>query len=229
MIGEVPMLTIRRNFPRPEAKLLAGFAGAQTAHVADAMSGRGALDFRIKPVFPVTGTIVGTAVTSENGPADNLAVMAALAIAKAGDVLVAATDNFTGVALVGDLFMGLARNCGMAAMVTDGMVRDVAGIQAAGVPAYAAGVTPNSPAGNGPGSVGLPVVIGGVAVESGDIIVADPDGVVVVPLKRAAEVLSALAEVQAAEAALDAKVKAGLTIYDSVRAILASGRVREIG
>lgn len=228
MIGEAPALTIRRNFPRPDAALLAGFAGAQTAHVCDAMGGRGAIDHRIKPVFPVTGTIVGTAVTSDNGPSDNLAVMAALAIARPGDVLMAATDSFAGVALVGDMFMGLARNCGTAAVVTDGMVRDVPGITAAGVPLYAAGVTPNSPAGKGPGTVGLPVVVGGIAVDAGDIVIADQDGVVVVPLSRAAQVLKSLAEVRAAEAALEAKVKGGLKIYDSVRAILASDRVANI-
>ena len=79
---------------------------------------------------------------------------------------------------------------------------------------------------NGPGSAGLPVVIGGVAIESGDIVIGDADGVVIVPRGRAEEVLKNLEGVRAAEAKMDAQVKAGMLLPDSVKAILASDRVR---
>ena len=79
-----------------------------------------------------------------------------------------------------------------------------------------------------PGTVGLPIVVGGVAVESGDILVGDRDGVVVVPLKQAQAVLAKLADVRAAEVSLEAKVKAGLEIPDFVSALINSDRVREI-
>jgi 4-hydroxy-4-methyl-2-oxoglutarate aldolase len=108
------------------------------------------------------------------------------------------------------------------------MVRDVVGIVAVGLPCFAAGVTPNSPVRNGPATVGLPVTIGGVQVESGDIIVADGDGVVVVPRARAAKTIEALQAVRAAEAALEAKVKAGLQMPEFAKAILSSDRVVEI-
>jgi 4-hydroxy-4-methyl-2-oxoglutarate aldolase len=76
--------------------------------------------------------------------------------------------------------------------------------------------------------VGLPIVVGGVAVDSGDILVGDGDGVVVVPRQIAAAVAAKLVMVRAAEAALEAKVKAGLRLPDFAAALLKSGRIEEI-
>jgi len=228
MIGDAPLLTIRRNFARPAPALLAAFAGVPTGFVVDAMGGRGALDYRIKPVVPLHGPLVGTAVTSDNGPADNLALWGAVDVAKPGDILVAATDAFMETAITGDLLLGMARNKGVAGFVTDGAVRDLDGILGVGMPVFCAGITPNSPARNGPGTVGLPVVVGGVAVNSGDIMIADVNGVVVVPLEKAPAVLTRLADVKAAEAALEARVKAGLTLPDFARALLDSDRVLRV-
>ena len=112
--------------------------------------------------------------------------------------------------------------------VTDGMVRDLVGILGVGLPVYCAGLTPNSPVRNGPGTVGLPVVLGGATVASGDVLVCDDDGVVVIPLDQLDHVVAKLADVRAAEAALEAKVKAGLEIPDFINAILASDRIARI-
>jgi 4-hydroxy-4-methyl-2-oxoglutarate aldolase len=228
MIKDPPLLTIKRSFKRPSAALLAAFAGAQTGNVVDAMNGRGALDYRIKPILPLGGTIVGVAVTSDNGPADNLALFGSMAIAKRGDVLVAAAHGFTGVAITGDLMIGMMRNKGLAGFVTDGLVRDIIGIADVGLPVFAAGVTPNSPVRNGPGTVGFPIDIGGTTIASGDIIVGDRDGVVVVPLARAKAVAERLLTVKAAEAALMAKVVGGLEMPDFVQSVLDSDRVEWI-
>ena len=114
------------------------------------------------------------------------------------------------------------------AIVTEGTVRDAAGILAVGLPVYAAGISPNSPARNGPGTVGLPIIVGGVAVAPGDIVVGDRDGVVVVPRQMAAIVIAKLVSVRAAEAVLEAKVKAGLRLPDFVAGLLKSDRVEEI-
>ena len=122
----------------------------------------------------------------------------------------------------------MLRNCGGVAFVTDGFVRDVAGIRAVGLPCYASGVTPNSCARSGPGTVGLPIVVGGVAVASGDIVRGDEDGVVVVPRDRIAAVVKRLETVRAAEADLDARVKAGLKMPAAIAALAADGRFREI-
>jgi 4-hydroxy-4-methyl-2-oxoglutarate aldolase len=222
-------LTIRANFPRPSKKLLDGFAGAPTGNVVDAMGGSGALDYRIKPLEPAAKVMVGVALTCYAGPADNLAVFGALSAAKAGDILVVATDGHRGCAVTGDLLLGMARNRGVAGFVTDGMVRDVNGLLSVGLPVYCAGVTPNSPARNGPGTVGQPVDLAGMRVEPGDIVIGDRDGVVIVPRGKAASVLEKLAEIRSAEAALEEKVKAGLAMPDFVSSILASDRVRHIG
>jgi 4-hydroxy-4-methyl-2-oxoglutarate aldolase len=228
MIVDPPALTIRAEFERPDQALVASFAGVATGFVVDAMGGGGALDYRIKPLAPSAVVMVGAALTCNAGPADNLAVFGALSIARPGDILVAATGGYAGTAVTGDLLLGMARNRGIVGFVTDGMVRDIVGIVDVGLPVYCAGVTPNSPARNGPGTVGLSIDLGGQRIESGDLIIGDRDGVVVVPRQRAAQVIAALAEVRAAEAALDARVKGGLEIPDFVRAIFASDRVRYI-
>lgn len=228
MIKDPPLLTIRRDFPRPSPQDVAAFAGVPTGYAVDAMNGRGALDYRIKPLAPATTVMVGVAVTCNCGPADNLALFGALAMARPGDILVAATDGFTATAVTGDLLMGMAKNRGIKGLVTDGLVRDIVGILGVGLPVYCAGVTPNSPVRNGPGTVGLPVVLGGVAIESGDIVIGDGDGIVIVPRAQIGTVLERLAAVRAAEATLEAKVKAGLEVPDFVQAILESDRVDEI-
>ena len=228
MIKDPPLLTIRRDFPRPAAQQVAAFAGVPTGYAIDAMGGRGALDYRIKPLAPAVTVMVGVAVTCQCGPADNLALFGALAVAKPGDILVAATDSFTATSVTGDLLLGMAKNRGVAGFVTDGLVRDLVGVLGVGLPVYCAGVTPNSPVRNGPGTVGLPVVIGGAAVESGDLVLGDRDGVVIVPRGQIGQVLERLADVRAAEAALEAKVKAGLQVPDFIQAILDSDRVVEI-
>jgi 4-hydroxy-4-methyl-2-oxoglutarate aldolase len=210
VIDDAPAIRRASALRRPGPAQVAAFAGVPTGFVVDALGGRGALDYRIKPVIAGQDRFCGPALTCDAGPADNLAVFAALDSLQAGDVIVAATDAHVGCAAVGDLLLGMARNGGAMALVTDGCVRDLAGIREVGLPCFAVGVSPNSPARNGPGSVGLAVVLGGVPVCTGDIVVGDPDGVVVVPFDRIDEVISRLDSVRAAEAALDAKVKAGL-------------------
>jgi 4-hydroxy-4-methyl-2-oxoglutarate aldolase len=225
MIKDPPLLRIRRNFPRPSAETLAAFAGAPTGFVTDAMNGRGALDYRIKPIVPMQEVMVGVAMTCACGPADNLALFGALATARPGDVLLAATDGFTETSVTGDLLLGMAKNRGLKGIVTDGVVRDVPGILSVGLPLYAIGVNPNSPARNGPGTVGHPIVIGGVSVTPGDIVIGDGDGVVIVPRTDLDSVLKRLEDVKKAEATMDAKVKGGLEVPDFVKAILESERV----
>jgi 4-hydroxy-4-methyl-2-oxoglutarate aldolase len=227
MIENPPLLTLRRNFPRPSAEQLAAFEGVQTGFVVDALGGRGALDYRIKPIGGQK-VFTGSALTCAPGAGDVLAVFGTLEAAKPGDVVVCATDGYTSTAVIGDLLFGMMKNCGIAAFVTDGLVRDTPGIRAVGLPCFAAGVTPSSPAKTGPGSVGLPVVVGGVAVEAGDIVVGDEDGVVVVPHALIDATIARLTGVRAAEAALEAEVKAGLTRPTFLTELFDRGEVREV-
>ena len=212
MLDNPPPLTIHRGFRRPERALVEAFRGAQTSYLADAMDGRGALDYRIKPLDPANAAFVGPALTAFAYPADVVAVFGALSEAAPGDVIVVANDGYEGTAVLGDIAAGMMKNKGVAAFVTDGLARDRAGIVATGLPVFCCGIQPNSPAMNGPGVVGAPVTLGGVHVAPGDVIVGDADGVVVVPADRLRQVLERLERVRAAEARTIEQVEQGATM-----------------
>ena len=221
MAGDV-RLTVRRQFPRPGAEVLAAFEGVGTSLVCDARDRIGAVHHSIRPVT-TRRRFVGTAVTVQAGPKDNLASYAALRVVKPGDVLVITNGGFDGCAAVGDIYVGLAYNAGAVACVTDGMARDVAGIEKVGIPVFARGTTPNSPFKNGPGAVGLPISLGGVPVAPGDVVVGDEDGVVIVPLAEIDRVLPALEKVKEREAQMEAWIKGGMTAPPWLDDLLGSG------
>ena len=229
MLETPPALTIRRTFPRPPRQALTALEGALTGQVADALGGLGALDAAIKPIAgapPSMQSFVGTAFPCMNSPADQLGLVGALAYAEPGDVLVAGTEAYLGTAVIGDLMAGMLLNRGVAGLVTDGAVRDTPGIIGVGLPVYCAGVSPNSPQRNGPGSVGLAISIGGVTVNPGDVVVGDVDGVVVVPQDSLDSVIDHVREIRRMETEVEARVKDGLTYPDSWRAYLEPGAAR---
>lgn len=231
MIEEPPVLTIKRNLDRPSDEDLADFGATPTGFLVDAMGGRGALDHRIKPLGENDGmpaNFCGVALPCFCGPADIMALVAAVEVSQPGDVLVVGTDAFEQTAVCGDLLLGIARNKGVVAFVTDGLMRDLEGIIGVGIPAFCAGLTPNSPVCKGPGTVGLPVALGGVAVGPGDVVVGDRDGVVVVPFGRIAEVRKSLVQVRAAEKELDRRVKDGLTALDISAGVMSPEKIRWI-
>jgi 4-hydroxy-4-methyl-2-oxoglutarate aldolase len=228
MLKDPPILTIRRKFKRPDRGLLAKLARAQTGHIIDALEGRGALDHHIKPVDSERAQFVGVALTCECGANDNLAIMAALVLGEPGDVPIAACDGFAATAGVGDNLAMMAKNKGFAAIVSDGMARDREGIVSAGLPVFARGITPNSCVRSGPGRIGFPIVCGGVAVQAGDVLVGDRDGVVVIPQADLETVIGRLDEIRRAEEATQAKIRAGMTHLDSVAQLLKSDMVAYI-
>jgi 4-hydroxy-4-methyl-2-oxoglutarate aldolase len=225
MLKDPPVLTIRREWKRPPRDLVAALAGAQTGHIVDALQGRGALDHHVKPVDPERAAFVGPALTCECGANDNLAIMAALVTARPGDVIIASCDGFSATAGVGDNLAMMARNKGVAAVVTDGMARDREGIVAAGLPVFSRGITPNSCVRSGPGRLGFPIVCGGVAVEAGDVVLGDRDGVVIIPQAQLEAIVAALADIRTMEEATQKKIRAGMTHLDSVADLLKSDRV----
>jgi 4-hydroxy-4-methyl-2-oxoglutarate aldolase len=228
MLEDPPLLVVRKTFARSPADKVDKLKVAQTGHVVDAMDGRGALDAAIKPLDPSRAQFVGTALTCETGPSDNLALVAAVALAKPGDVIVAASDAFTATAVIGDIVAMMARNAGCAAIVIDGMARDSEGIVGVGLPVFCRGITPNSCAKSGPGRVGMPIVAGGVAIEPGDVLIGDRDGVVVVPQRLLDQVIARVEVIREAEKKVIATVAAGLTHLESVAALLKSDRVRYV-
>ena len=180
MIGDPPVLTLRRNFQRPSAAQVAAFEGVPTGFVVDAQMGQGAVDHRIKPLWPESA-FAAPAVTAKCGPRDNMAVWIAMRVAQPGDVLVLHTGDYEGTAVIGDHVAAIAKRLGIVAVVTDGLVRDIDGLEAVGLPVFCRGLTPNSPYKNGPCEIGTRVSIGGVTIDAGDILVGDRDGVAVVP------------------------------------------------
>ena len=231
MIEAPPVLTVKRDIQRPAPADVAAFVGVPSSFVVDAMNGQGALNFDIQSIAggdPQMSRIVGPALTCYCGPADNLALFGAVAEAQPGDVLVAGTDRFEARCVTGDLVLGMAKTRGAAGLVTDGLVRDLEDILAVGLPVFCRGVTANSPARTGPGTVGLDVTLGGVPVAAGDLIVADRDGVAVVPQAQIPGVLERLEKIRSDEAELSAAVKDGLEIPDHIRELLDSDRVRYI-
>lgn len=232
MIEEPPLLTVKRPTRRPTASQIAAFQNVPTSFVVDAMYGAGALATVIRPLGSgrdIDCRAAGPALTAYTGPGDILAVLAALDSIRDGDVVIAACDAFQGCAAAGDRVIGMAKNNGAIGYVTDGPVRDYAGIVRVGLPVWCTGLTPASPYAKGPGRIGYPVQIGGQQVDTGDMVVADRDGVVIVPFARIDEVIEMLAKVTELETALDAEVEKGLKMPDSIRELLASDQVKYEG
>ena len=228
MLNNPPILTVRRVWQRPDAFTLGRLKGVQTGQAVDAMEGRGALDAAIKAIDAGTAMFLGTALPCESGPNDNLAILAAVALAQPGDVIMAASEGFTQSAVVGDNVALAAKAKGVVAIVIDGMARDLAGLVPVGLPVFARGITPNSCIRSGPGKVGLPIIIGGVAVEAGDAVIGDADGVVVVPRRHLHTILPLIEEVQAAESATQNKIKHGFTNIGGIEDLLVSDKVRYV-
>jgi regulator of RNase E activity RraA len=221
-----PAVTIYENFTRPAAEIIKQFE-VPTGYIADVQGRRGALDCGIKPLFEFP-PIVGPALTVKTVPDDNLAVYAAMGVARPGDVLVIATDNWTGSCVIGDLVAGLFNNIGIAGVATDGAARDVAGINQVGLPVFARAVTANSPQKNGPGMVGAEISIGGVVIRSGDIIVGDRDGLAVLPQEKIDDALEGLQAVRVKERNFEDSIAEGMTVPDWVKELLAGDRVKYI-
>jgi 4-hydroxy-4-methyl-2-oxoglutarate aldolase len=221
-MAEPNPLTIRREWPRLDEKVLDALKGVPTGFVVDAIGRAGALHQGIRPVW-AGPHFVGSALPVWTTARDNLAPYAAIKFAKPGDVMLIATDEFEAASVIGDIIIGMMKNAGIVAAVTDGLVRDVPGIIEVGIPIYARGVTPNSPFKHGPGTIGLPIALGGQRVEPGDLVVGDGDGVVVVPRWRVRELLAELPAIREKEAQMEKLVKSGVTAPAWLEARLSEG------
>lgn len=222
MIEEPKQLTLRAKFPRPTAAQIAAFKDVPTGFVCDAMDGVGGMETAISPLLDTH--IAGCAVVGDNCSGGNLATLGAVHVMQEGDVVVVSLKGDQSVAAAGDMVLAMIRNKGGIGFVTDSPMRDLVGIQDVGLPAWCNGLNPNSPYANGPGRVGFDASVGGQIVSSGDIIVADIDGVVVVPHLRIDSVIAKLDAVRAAETAMEAKVKSGFSKQSRILQMLNDGR-----
>lgn len=170
-------------------------------------------DPRIRPLSPGL-TAAGPAVTCRCPPGDNLTVILALGECGPGDVLVVETDPAVEIALFGGLLATWAIERRLGGLVTNGYVRDAAEIRALGFPVWCSGLRLAGPTRSTRGAVNVPIRLGRVAVEPGDLMRADEDGVVVVPRARAREVLDAARAKEENETSLVARLREGASLLD---------------
>ena len=230
MLEEPPLLQIRRPTRRPSPAQIAALKDQPTGFLCDAMDGKGALDpsLTLLDIHALPTQFCGVAITSNNGPDDLMGLLGSLSQIQPGDVVVAGTSNWRGSAITGDRVMGMCRNNGAVGFVTDGMVRDHEGLVEVGLPIVCAGMNPNSPYTKGPAKVGTPIMVGGVRIETGDLIVADRTGTVVVPYDLLDHVIETVERGGDLEAELDAKVAAGQKVPKAIEELLASDNVQWI-
>ncbi|MBV9098395.1 MAG: RraA family protein [Frankiaceae bacterium] len=158
---------------------------------ADGAAGQGALPYWIRALSP-DAMVAGPALVVTVGRDDNSPMrQAAAAVTEPGTVLVVAGASESRTAVLGDLVATELLAVGIAAVVTDGLIRDSRAVADLGLPVWARGVTPVASRKDGVGSVGGQVIIGGVVVADGDLVVADADGVVVWPAARYDDYLAA--------------------------------------
>lgn len=138
---------------------------------------------------PTSSTMAGTAVTVRTRGGDNLLTLRSFDYCRPGDVLVIDAGGDLTNAVVGGIITAAAAMLGLAGVVVDGAIRDVAEIREREFPVYARGVTHRGPYKNGPGEINVPVSIGGMVVQPGDIIVGDQDGLLAFPASEAAALI----------------------------------------
>lgn len=175
------------NIARPASALLQAFQDVSTATLSDAMGRHGAMSSEIRPIYENI-RMVGSALTVLCFPGDNVMTHKALQMIQPGDVLVVDDGDYN-TGCFGHKSALHARAQGGAGIVASGSVRDVALLRRDRFPTFSRGVSPRAPQKNTPGSINVPVHVGGIVVQPGDIIVGDDDGVVVVPLAMAGEIL----------------------------------------
>jgi 4-hydroxy-4-methyl-2-oxoglutarate aldolase len=151
-----------------------------SATVYEAQGAKGALDSGMKPIDPGM-RLAGPAFTVDTRPADNLMLHYAMLKAKPGDVLVVDAKGFVEAGVWGDVFTEQAIKIGLAGLVINGAVRDAAAITRMGFPVFCRALSIKGTGKNQPGRVNVPIHIGEVQINPGDIIIGDRDGLVVVP------------------------------------------------
>lgn len=183
-----------------------GAVGAATVH--EAMGRRGFLGPELRPIQQ-GARVAGSAVTVLCHPGDNMMIHAAVEVCHVGDVLVVAFTAPCTHGAFGDLLAGSLMARGVRGLVIDAGVRDTAELRAMGFAVWARHVSVQGTVKATPGSVNVPVVVGGQHIVPGDVVCADDDGVVVVPREEAETVLASAHRRLANEQATRARLEAG--------------------
>jgi regulator of RNase E activity RraA len=209
---------------RVAPEVVRGYEQFATPDISDLMNRLYSMNDAIKSQTNPELRLIGSACTVKVFPGDNLMVHKALDIAQPGDVIVVDASSSTMTAVLGDLVAMKAKHRKIAGFIVDGLIRDLPGILAVeDFPVFARGITPIGPLHRGPGEINYPVSVGGIVVHAGDLVVADMNGVVVIPREDAPELLERLIGRAATEREYVAAVARGEFSNEWVDATLRAG------
>ena len=199
---------IYKKINRAEKNVIEDFGKISTTVISDAMNRTNVMKASIKPLIENV-RIAGNAITVKCIVGDNIMTHMAIYLAMAGDIIVIDGKGYADKSIWGGIKKEVSKDRGIEGIVIDGSIRDIQDVKKLQYPVFCSGVTSAGPHKGWGDSINVPIQCGGVPVHPGDIIVGDDDGVVVVPLKDANEVLEKARERRKLEEGWMKKIGAG--------------------